>query len=279
MGPIENSADGSAVNTSPPGQLLAAFRIDEPLEPLPGGQGTAWGAGQLVLKPLDMSCEQMMWQEQILNDVREAGFRLARPVRAPDGRLTIDGWVAWRRLEGEHLTRHWAEICMAGEQFHRATAGIPVPGFLPARADVFAQADRAAWDLGSLAPFRSLPPIARIAGRLRPLHAKEQLIHGDLTTNVLFHPTLPPGIIDLSPYWRPPLFSTAIVAVDALIWEVADWSVLSVIDQQPDAVQYLLRAAVFRLVMDQLCNPRRPSPPTWWPSMMPVIARLCDMAL
>ena len=93
-----------------------------------------------------------------------------------------------------------------GEQFHRATAGIPVPGFVPARADVFAQADRAAWDLGSLAPLRSLPPIARIAGWLRPLYAKEQLIHGDLTTNVLFHPTLPPGIIDLSPYWRPPLF-------------------------------------------------------------------------
>ena len=27
--------------------------------------------------------------------------RLARPVRAPDGRLIIAGWVAWRRLEGE----------------------------------------------------------------------------------------------------------------------------------------------------------------------------------
>ncbi len=267
------------MSSRPPSQILSAFRIDEPLQPLPVGQGTAWGAEELVLKPLDMSREQMSWQEKVLNDIREAGFRLARPVRAPDGRLVIDGWVAWQRLEGEHRPRHWAEICAAGEQFHRAAAGIPRPGFLPKRTDVFARADRAAWDPASLDPFRSLPPIAQIAGRLRPLHAKEQLIHGDLTTNVLFHPKLPPGIIDLSSYWRPPLFSTAIVAVDALIWEGTDWPVLSVIDQQPDAMQYLLRAAVFRLVMDHLCNPQRPSPPVWWPSMTRVVSRLYDLAL
>jgi Ser/Thr protein kinase RdoA (MazF antagonist) len=33
-----------------------------------------------------MSREQMSWQEKVLNDIREAGFRLARPVRASDGR-------------------------------------------------------------------------------------------------------------------------------------------------------------------------------------------------
>jgi hypothetical protein len=157
----------------------------------------------------------------------------------------------------------------------QATAGIPKPGFLLERTDVFAQSDRAAWDDASLAPFRALPPIARIANRLRPLHPREQLIHGDLTTNVLFHPTLLPGIIDLSPYWRPPLFATAVVAVDALIWERADWPVLCVIDQQQDSVQYLLRAAVFRLVMDHLCNPRRPAPPSWWPTATRVVACLC----
>jgi uncharacterized protein (TIGR02569 family) len=231
-----------------------------------------------MLKPLDMSRKQMIWQEQILTDIRDVGFRLARPVRAADGRLIIDGWVAWQCLEGEHLTRRWAEICTVGERFHRATADVPRPGFLSKRMDVFAQADRAAWDDAGLTPFRSLPPIAQIAQRLQPLRTKEQLIHGDLTTNVLFHPTLPPGIIDLSPYWRPPAFATAIVAIDALIWEQADWSVLAVIDQQADAVQYLLRAAVFRLVMDHLCHPQRLSPPAWWPSMTRVVGSLCDLA-
>src|SRR5450755_1526475 len=58
-------------------------------------------------------------------DIRDVGFRLARPVRAADGRLIIDGWVAWQCLEGEHLTRRWAEICTVGERIHRATADIP----------------------------------------------------------------------------------------------------------------------------------------------------------
>jgi hypothetical protein len=84
---------------------------------------------------------------------------------------------------------------------------------------------------------------------------------------------------DESPYWRPPGFASAIVAVDALIWEGADWTVLAVIDQQPDAVQYLLRAAVFRLVIDHLCNPRRPGPPPWWPAMTRVVTGLCALAL
>jgi hypothetical protein len=59
------------MNTSPPpSQLLAAFNIDDPAQPLPGGQGTAWGTDKLVLKPLDMSREQMIWQEQTLHDIR-----------------------------------------------------------------------------------------------------------------------------------------------------------------------------------------------------------------
>jgi len=64
--------------------------------------------------------------------------------------------------------------------------------------------------------------------------------------NVLFHPDLPPAIIDLSPYWRPALFATAIVVIDAMIWEGADRSALSVIDGRSGAYQYLLRLPAAR---------------------------------
>ena len=71
------------VTTSPSGQLLAAYDLDPAhLRPLRGGQGTAWSAGTLILKPLDMPLEELAWQEQILNHIPEDGFRLARPVRA-----------------------------------------------------------------------------------------------------------------------------------------------------------------------------------------------------
>jgi hypothetical protein len=63
-----------------------------------------------------------------------------------------------------------------------------------------------------------------------------------------------------------------------MIWEGADRSVLSVIDGRSGAYQYLLRAAIFRVVMDHLCNPRRATPPPWWPSLPGVVAELRDLA-
>jgi uncharacterized protein (TIGR02569 family) len=268
-----------AVMAGPPEQLLAAFDADHrDLRPLRGGQGTAWGAGSLVFKPLDMTPEALMWQERVLGGIGEDGFRLARPVRARDGRLAVAGWSAWQRVDGEYMPRRWAEICAVGERFHQATADIPVPGWHCRRSDPFARADQAAWDGAVLSEFTTLGPVARLAGQLRPVGGRAQLIHGDLSGNVLFHPDLPPAIIDLSPYWRPALFATAIVVIDAMTWEGADRSVLSVIDGRSGAYQYLLRAAIFRVVMDHLCNPRHATPPPWWPSLLGVVAELRDLA-
>jgi hypothetical protein len=61
--------------------------------------------------------------------------------------------------------------------------------------EVFAQSDLAAPGDAPLSHFCSLAPVAQLARRFWPLHGHDQLIHGDLTTNVLFHPALPSGII------------------------------------------------------------------------------------
>jgi len=222
------------VPVSPPGELLAAFGVgDRELAPLRGGQGTAWGTAALVFKPLDMSIEALEWQERVLGGIKEDGFRVARPVRAADGRLAVAGWSVWQRASGAHRPSRWAEICAAGERFHRASAGVPVPGWHLRRGDPFARADRAAWEVGALEEFTCLPPVARLAGHLRPVPGPGQLLHGDLSGNVLFHPHLPPAIIDLSPYWRPPAFASAVVAVDALVWEGAGLGAISVLDGHP----------------------------------------------
>jgi uncharacterized protein (TIGR02569 family) len=268
----------AGVSVSPPGQLLAAFGADRrDVRPLPGGQGTAWGTEALVFKPLDMSIEAVRWQEDVLGGIDDDGFRVAPPIRTPDGRLTVAGWSAWQRTTGEHLARRWVDICAIGERFHRATGGIPVPEWHLRRNDPFARADRAAWMDGAVAEFTSIRPVAHLAERLRPVHEPEQLIHGDLSGNVLFHPTLPPAIIDLSPYWRPTAFASAIVAIDGLVWEGADRRVLAVLKGDPDASQHLLRAAIFRIVIDHLCNPERSTEPPWWPSLLRVVAMLCRL--
>jgi hypothetical protein len=38
--------------------------------------------------------------------------------------------------------------------------------------------------------------IDQLAARLQPVRGRDQLIHGDLSGNVLFHPRHAPGIID-----------------------------------------------------------------------------------
>jgi hypothetical protein len=87
-----------------------------------------------------------------------------------------------------------------------------------------------------------------------------QLFHGDLTGNVLFHPHLPPLVIDLSPYWRPPAFASAVVIADALVFEGARSDVVQPMLVDPIFPQYLLRALIFRAVTDHLARPhlRRP---------------------
>jgi uncharacterized protein (TIGR02569 family) len=278
------------VRTGPPAAVLAAFDADAALlRPLQGGQGTAWSAGGLVLKPLDMPLPELEWQEAVLSDIAEDGFRLARPVRTRAGNLAVAGWSAWQRLAGQHLPGRWADIAAVGERFHRATAHVPEPSWHQQRTGPFATADRAAWDADALAPFRSLPVIDELAAllelvtmtRFAPntpastlVDGRRQLIHGDLSGNVLFRAGLAPGIIDLSPYWRPALFATAVIAVDAMVWEGADQRVTSILGGHPDALQQLIRAAIFRVVMDHLCNPQQHEPPPWWPSLLHVTAQL-----
>jgi uncharacterized protein (TIGR02569 family) len=267
------------MRTRPPATVLAAFGAGTALlRPLPGGQGTAWSAGPLVLKPLDMSLDALSWQEAVLSDIAEEGFRLARPVRARTGELVVAGWSAWQHLAGQHLAGRWADIAAVGERFHRASAHIQPPSWHSRRTDPFATADRAAWDTEVLDRFTSLPVIDQLAAFLQPVHGHDQLIHGDLSGNVLFHAGLAPGIIDLSPYWRPALFATAVLAVDAMVWEGADHAVLGILGGHPDAPQYLIRAAIFRVVMDHLCNLQRQETPPWWPSLLGLTAELRQLA-
>lgn len=73
-----------------------------------------------------------------------------------------------------------------------------------------------------------------------------QLVHGDLGGNILFHPQLPPAVIDVSPFWRPKRYADAIVVADAIAWAGADLRSLEPVCD-PVGVQMTLRAVLFRL--------------------------------
>ena len=234
--------------TSPPSHVIEAFGVDAEPVPLSGGRGLAWRVGDLVFKPADLAPDELAWQADVLRTVDASDVRLSFPQRAIDGELMVDGWTAWPYLPGEHRDARWPDIIAVGDRFHRAIAGLARPAFVAARTSPWAIGDRVAWGEASLDPYRDVPHVTSLADRLERVDARSQLIQGDLTGNVLFADGLPPALIDLSLYWRPTAFATAIVVADALVWEGADETLLESVDDVSDFGQMLLRALIYRLV-------------------------------
>jgi uncharacterized protein (TIGR02569 family) len=227
------------VREPPPQHVLDAFGVGDP-QPLPGGTGRSWAAGPLVLKPLDLSLDGLAWQARVLSELDEEGFRVA----PPEPRV-VDGWTAWRRLDGAHEPGRWLDAIAAGERFHAALADVPRPAFLDERADPWSIGDRAAWDDDALAPWLAEPTVARLAELRTPVDGPSSVVHGDLTGNVLYADGLPPAIIDFSPYWRPPAWASAVVVADALVWEGAPDELAQRVDRG-----LLVRAAIYRAVTE-----------------------------
>jgi uncharacterized protein (TIGR02569 family) len=246
------------VSVAPSRAVIEAFGCAGSPARLPGGRGTAWRVGELVLRPVDAAEPPLAWQRDVLGSIADAGFRLSLPQTTLAGDLESDGWCAWQFLEGAHETGRWREIIAVGERFQRAVADVPEPAFVARRSDPWAIADRVAW--GELEPdaFVEVEHLPELVAVRRELEAPCQLVHGDLTGNVLFAEGLPPAIIDLAPYWRPPAYGSAIVVADALVWEGADESLLDAVADVPRFPQFLVRALIMRVVVDRLFGEGEP---------------------
>lgn len=249
-------------DSAPPVGVLAAFGVAGVPMALHGGQRTVWRVGETVFKPLDSSPAAIEWQAEILGNV-DGHVRIAPPRATADGRWVVDGWTAWRYEPGTRRPAAWADIAAAGRLLHRSLVGVPAPPWLGTREDRWARADRIAWGEDPPGELGQLPLLARMLEHRRPLDpvaAGSQLIHSDLTGNVLFASGLPPVVLDFSPAWRPAAYASAIVAVDAMLWEGASSRVVDTIAaaESPPARasfgQHVLRALMFRLIAAQLAR-------------------------
>jgi uncharacterized protein (TIGR02569 family) len=241
--------------------VLAAFDEAGTPRALPGGQRTVWHVNGTVFKPLDAPVAAIAWQGRIL-DRLVAQVRTAPPRTARDGRWVVDGWTAWRYERGTHRPAAWPAVASAGRALHRALANLAAPEWLAARDDPWARTERIAWSDEELPEaVQDTPLLAALADHRRPLDPathRSQLIHTDLTDNVLFAPRTTPLVLDLSLSWRPTPYASAIVAADAMLWEGAAPEVVDRVasaetdDAQEVFGQFLLRAVIFRLLAARL---------------------------
>ena len=243
-------------------------------QPLGASWDGGWRYGDVVLSPV-ADHARAAWSAKVRETLVVDGLRLARPVRGTDGRYVVSGWRADTYLEGNPEPRH-DEVVAVSLRLHEATANLERPRFLAqppvapwVDVDVFVAADRAAWEatpLRSLGPAlksyvttpdaeQSLDLLRRMASLRKPVTTPPQLVHGDLFGTVLFTGALPPGIADITPYWRPAPWAAGVAVVDALSWGGADEGLLDRWDDLPEWPQMLLRAVIFRLAVHAL-HPR-----------------------
>jgi len=205
-----------------PEHIADAFGVPAVCVPLPGGEGRTFRCGAFVLRQEDLHPEEMpdaIFAAELFARIEESpAFRVPRPRRARDGNWLHGGWSCWTFAEGAHATADDAPAMVrAIEAFHAAIAHEPRPPHLPERALVYDRADRGAF--GELPPDvdpNVRPLLVELCALRRPLDPglRDQLIHGDANAaNVLIAPGLPPAIIDLAPYWRPPEFALAVMAL------------------------------------------------------------------
>jgi uncharacterized protein (TIGR02569 family) len=198
------------------------------------------------------------WIADVLDGLEENGFRLARPLRAQSGQWVVDGWSAWERIAGDHDFSHrWPDVIALCRRLNGALAGVDRSVVLDSRETRYAIADRVAWDERSIdLPDIAVPLYSRLCAGIPAEVSAPQLVHGDLSGNVLFADRLDPGVIDFAPYWRPAAFAVAIVAVDALAWHHASTDIVR--ELEPLELEFLPRAARFRLVTAALFRAPQP---------------------
>ena len=257
-----------AVSEAPPDRVLDLFAAEGVLERLPGGRGTTWRAGDLALSPGHDESEAWLAPVQArlavrLDEESPRSIRLALPVPARDGSLTVDGWAATRFEPATTPCRDLPTLRATAHLLHAhlATTLPTRPAALDARSDRWAEAERQAHDPEAAvrtAVQRRWPDLAAL---VEPLAAglddsdlgREQLVHADLANNVLLDATGVPFVIDLSPAWRSPLWAEAVLVLDAVLWHGAPAEALDDWRRGPPR-QAMLRAALFRVLSDRPCD-------------------------
>jgi uncharacterized protein (TIGR02569 family) len=256
-------------DTVVPPEVLEAFGVAgiSPVR-LAGGQGTAWLAGQVVLKPADIDPADR-WNADVYDTLAGPGFRVPRPVRADTGDWIARGWTAWRRVSGtpadwSGVSPRWPGLIAGSRALHAALAPVAVPRWRVTQDIPWTVGDQVAW--GERDPDPVLGPAAgpiagqvrRLLAALRPVDLPDQLVHADLSGNVLFADGEPPAFIDFSPLCRPAALPLAVVAVDALQWQRARPESLDYLAGEPEFDQLLARALIYRLVTDVILRAGTP---------------------
>ncbi|MEM7444366.1 MAG: aminoglycoside phosphotransferase [Pseudomonadota bacterium] len=224
-------------------------------EQLSGGQGQSWKTetsdGPIVIKP-SPTLDEARWVGETFSQLTfSPGVRVPRPVLSNQGEWIVEGHTAWTWLDGQQADGRYRQKIDAARAFHAGLRPLQRPDFLDRRTDPWAMADRVAWseaaaDYDTHSMEALSPVLSMIDATPAPSDSQDQLIHGDLSGNYVFADNRAPGIIDITPYWRPVGFAEAVIWVDT-IW-------FSKIAEPAHFAQQWMRAFVLRALARRIAE-------------------------
>lgn len=236
--------------TKPPSRkVLKAFKVEGEPELINSGQGRCFKAKDIVLKPLDMTEEEALWQAELMESLDSDKFRVARFVQALDGSWIVDGWTATYYVKGGEEKGRIAEKIDVSRAFHKSSSLVKRPNFLDTRHSPYSKADKVAWEGKDPTCHPKLNYlVSKLINVLKPIELPSQIIHGDLTDNILFANNFPPAVIDLAPYWRPADFAIAVIVADSIVWGGEDIAIYDLVKDVKSIDQLLIRAELRRIM-------------------------------
>ena len=251
--------------------ILAAFNITGKPQSLAGGRSLCFQVGDYVFKPADDD-EESQWVAAFISHMiqrqlnKNSPYVLPRPIPRVDdlSSFVFEGWTAWSLLPGQaRAPERFIDILRTCQAFHDDISKMKIekPFFLNQPTNRFREADLVAWDEKKLQEVGNVSEevhswFCAELERLQclkkslPTDLSQQLIHGDLTGNVLFDdpPGSLPGIIDMTFYWRPKLWAEAIIVADTLAWYHQNPDVIRAYGMDELRLQLLVRALQWRIL-------------------------------
>ncbi|KZW02564.1 hypothetical protein EXIGLDRAFT_759693 [Exidia glandulosa HHB12029] len=257
----------------PPEDVLRAFCVAGPIQPLAGGQSQSFTNGTHVLKLVDDPVESEFCAGLLarLADHNSTAFSVPKPVRStiPDASYIVQSWTCTMFVPGKTIPRsldQWKLLLSASRAFHATLRDLveAKPPFIDERRGSHR------WNLAQQVAFgeRLCPTLPQHAVQmlqrldaLRPMLLSlpeddvdytPQLVHGDIAGNVLFSDSQAPAIIDFSPYWRPVAYAEAVAVSDGLVEYDAGVELVHIVGTGRGRMEMLLKAMVFRVISDWL---------------------------
>lgn len=233
-------------------RIAHLFGVQEEAVLIAHNEHPVYRAGDIIIRQ-ESDPEEAVFFASLFSSITARGFRVARPITSISGAyVTDDGWTACAFLTGRPATADDApRVVSAIAAYHEALALTPKLSIIKGDDSPFMRADKMAWnERRTTVDQRIAPLVGPLQARLQPVdELKPQLIHGDLNPdNILIEPGVPPGIIDIAPYWRPPEFAQAVAAYWLGPFR-GDRAVLAAFSRVQAFDQMLLRAGLRMLLI------------------------------